>query len=46
MDGSGYNGGIGAAAVLRRRGRQDKLLPFYLGNEQVYNGEQVGMYSD
>ena len=45
-DGSGYNGGIGAAAVLRRPGRNDKILRYHLGSEKeytVYNGEQVGM---
>ena len=45
-DGSGYNGGIGAAAVLRRPGRNDKILHFHLGSNKkymVYNGEQVGM---
>ena len=45
-DGSGIDGGIGAAAILRRRGKPDKCLRFHLGNDTdytVYNGEQVGM---
>ena len=45
-DGSGHSGGIGAAAILRRRGRQDKILCFHLGSETehtVYNAEQIGM---
>ena len=45
-DGSGIDGGIGAAAILRRRGKPDKCLRFHLGSDRnytVYNGEQVGM---
>ncbi|KIM55134.1 hypothetical protein SCLCIDRAFT_56683, partial [Scleroderma citrinum Foug A] len=45
-DGLGYNGGISAAVVLRRPGRNDKILQFHLGSEKkytVYNGKQVGM---
>ena len=45
-DGSGYHGGIGAAAVLRRRGKPEKTLRFHLGSDEhhtVFNGEQIGM---
>ena len=45
-DGSGYQGGIGAAAVLRRRGKPEKSLHFHLGSDKhytVFNGEQIGM---
>jgi len=45
-DGSGYHGGIGAAAVLRRRGKPEKILRFHLGSDEhhtVFNGEQIGM---
>ena len=45
-DGSGFNNGIGAAAILRRPGKADKILRFHLGSAKehtVYNGEQVGM---
>ena len=46
MDRSGYNKGIGAAAILRRPGKADKTLHFFLGSTKeytVYNGEQIGM---
>ena len=46
MDRSGYNEGIGAAAILRRPGKADKILRFHLGSTKeytVYNGEQIGM---
>ena len=33
-DGSGYHGGIGAAAVLRRRGKREKILWYYLGSQE------------
>jgi len=45
-DGSGYQGGIGAAAVLRRRGKPERVLRYHLGSDKhymVFNGEQVGM---
>ena len=45
-DGSGYNEGIGAVAILRRPGKADKILCFHLGSTKeymVYNGEQIGM---
>ena len=45
-DGSGIDGGIGAAAILRRNGKPDRCLRFHLGSAldyTVYNGEQVGM---
>ena len=45
-DGSGYQGGIGAVAVLRRRGKPEKVLHFHLGSNKhytVFNGEQIGM---
>ena len=32
-DSSGHSSGIGAAAILRRQGREDKILHFYLGSE-------------
>ena len=43
-DSSGYNGGIGAVAILRRPGRIDKTLCYHLGSEKqytVYNNKQV-----
>ena len=46
MDGSGYQRGIGAAAVLRCRGQPEKTLCFHLGSDKhytVFNGEQIGM---
>ena len=46
MDGSGIDGGIGAAAILQRNGKSDRCLRFHLGsalNYTVYNGEQVRM---
>lgn len=45
-DGSGYEGNIGAAAVLRRNGRTIKTLQYHLGPDSdhtVYEGEVVGM---
>ncbi|KIM50629.1 hypothetical protein SCLCIDRAFT_60635, partial [Scleroderma citrinum Foug A] len=45
-DGSGHSGGIGATAILRRRGQTDKILCYYLGSDTehtIYNGEQIGM---
>ena len=45
-DGSGYQGGIGAAAVLRRQGKPEKVLRYHLGSDKhytVFNGEQVSM---
>ena len=46
MDSSGYQGGIGAVAVLRRRGKLEKVLRFHLGSDKyytVFNSEQIGM---
>ena len=45
-DGSGYHGGIGAVAVLRRRGKREKVLQYDLSSQEhymVFNGEQIGM---
>ena len=45
-DGLGHSGGIGAAAILRQRGREDRVLRFYLRSEMehtIYNAEQIGM---
>ncbi|KIK81534.1 hypothetical protein PAXRUDRAFT_155910 [Paxillus rubicundulus Ve08.2h10] len=45
-DGSGLEGGISRAAVLRRGGEKKKSLRFYLGKAMehtVYEGELVGM---
>ena len=45
-DGSGYQGGIGAAAVLRHRGKLEKVLHFHLGSDKhytVFNSEQISM---
>ena len=45
-DGSGYQRGIGAAAVLRCRGQPEKTLRFHLGSDKhytVFNGEQISM---
>ncbi|KAG1773563.1 ribonuclease H-like domain-containing protein, partial [Suillus occidentalis] len=45
-DGSGYQGNIGAAAVLFRAGRQPRVLRFHLGSEDehtVFEGEAVGL---
>ncbi|KAG9077368.1 hypothetical protein FRC06_008956 [Ceratobasidium sp. 370] len=44
-DGSGIDGGIGAAAVLCREGRSDKTLCLYVGSDKrhtVYEAELVG----
>ena len=46
MDGSGYQRGISAAVVLRRRGQPEKTLCFHLGSNKhytVFNGEQIDM---
>ena len=46
MDGSGYQGGIGTVAVLRCRGKPEKVLCFHLGSDKhytVFNSEQIGM---
>ena len=46
LDGSGYKGGVGAAAVLYRGFRPMKTLRYYLGTlreHTVYEGECVGM---
>lgn len=40
-DGSGYQGGVGAAAVMKRAGRADKVLHYHLGwidDHTVYEG--------
>jgi hypothetical protein len=45
-DGSGYKGGIGAAAVLKRPFRNDRVLRYYLGKDTehtVYEAETVAM---
>jgi len=45
-DGSGYNGGIGAAAVLLREGQEPRTLRYHLGSDEehtVYEGEMVGL---
>ncbi|TDL30111.1 ribonuclease H-like protein, partial [Rickenella mellea] len=45
-DGSGLEGGIGAAAVLMRHGRTSKTLAYHLGpptRHTVYAGEAVGL---
>lgn len=45
-DGSGIDGGIGASAVLYRKGKQQRSLRFHLGSNTkhtVYEGELVGM---
>ena len=45
-DGSGFEGSIGGAAVLKRGGRTKKTLKFHLGSDKkhtVYEGEEVGM---
>ncbi|KIM61084.1 hypothetical protein SCLCIDRAFT_26221 [Scleroderma citrinum Foug A] len=45
-DRSGYQGGIGAAVVLRGRGKPERVLHFHLGSNKhytVFNGEQIGM---
>ena len=46
LDGSGFEGSIGGAAVLKRGGRMKKTLKFHLGTDKkhtVYKGEEVGM---
>jgi ribonuclease HI/endonuclease/exonuclease/phosphatase family metal-dependent hydrolase len=45
-DGSGYEGGIGAAAVLIRAGHQTRALRFHLGpatQQIVFGGEAIGL---
>jgi ribonuclease HI len=45
-DGSGLEGGIGAAAVLCRTGKAPRSLHYHLGSDKhhtVYEGEVVGM---
>ena len=45
-DGSAHDGKVGAAAILRRKGRPDRALQLYLGNTEqhtVYEAELVGM---
>lgn len=45
-DGSGYKGGIGAAAVLTRTGKELRILRYHLGSEDdhtVYEAEVVGL---
>jgi ribonuclease HI len=45
-DGSGYEGGIGAAAILIRKDRPHRKMKYYLGRDTqqgVYNAETVGL---
>ncbi|KAG2052020.1 ribonuclease H-like protein, partial [Suillus hirtellus] len=45
-DGSGYQGGIGAAAVLLREGQEPRALRYHLGNNEehtVYEAELLGL---
>jgi len=45
-DGSGYEGGIGAAAVLVREGQRDRSLTLHLGKQTrqiVYGGETAAL---
>lgn len=45
-DGSGHNGGIGAAAVLMREGKDPRMLKYHLGPDKthtVYKAEVVGL---
>jgi hypothetical protein len=45
-DGSGYEGGIGAAAILLRRDKPIRVLRYHLGTEKqqvVYGGEMIGL---
>lgn len=45
-DGSGHNGGIGAAAVLIREGQAPRTLRYHLGSERkhtVYEAEVIGL---
>lgn len=45
-DGSGHNGGIGAAAVLMRSGQEPRTLRYYLGPDEehtVYEAEILGL---
>lgn len=45
-DGSGFNGGIGASAVLMRNGKEPRILRYYLGPEDkhtVYEAEVIGL---
>lgn len=45
-DGSGHNGGIGAAAVLIRHGQEPRTLRYHLGSDEehtVYEAETLGL---
>jgi len=45
-DGSGHSGGIGAAAVLMREGKEPRTLKYHLGPDKthtVYEAEVVGL---
>jgi len=45
-DGSGHNGGIGAAAVLIRKGKEPHILKYHLGPDKthtVYEAEVIGL---
>ena len=45
-DGSAHNGGVGAAATLKRKGKTDRTIKLYLGTTEqhtVYEAELVGM---
>jgi ribonuclease HI len=45
-DGSGYNGGIGAAAILVREGQEPRTLRYHLGTDEehtVYEAETLGL---
>lgn len=45
-DGSAHDGRVGAAAILRRSGKPDRILKLHLGNTEqhtVYEAELVGM---
>jgi ribonuclease HI len=45
-DGSAHDGKVGAAAILRREGKQDRILKLHLGTTEqhtVYEAELVGM---
>ena len=45
-DSSAHNGGVGAAATLKRKGKTDRTIKLYLGTTEqhtVYEAELVGM---
>ena len=45
-DGSAHDGGVGAAAILKREGKRDRILKLHLGTTEqhtVYEAELVGM---